>query len=144
MPTSTPLPTVTRLPTVARTATPTALPIGHVRLLKPDTGATADTLKVNFSWQLVEPTANADQCFELVFWALDNVADKRSPVGAGKALQGRVDFAALAAGGDPLLSRLALARQLFNWGVRVVTCTTPHKLLREVEEVRSYTFTGAL
>lgn len=144
LPTSTPMPVATRQLTVTRAVPPTAQPIGHVRLLKPAPDASGDTVKIDFAWQPVDPPVSADQCFELVFWAPDRTADKRSPVGAGKALQGRVDFAVLAASGDPVLGQLARSRQPFYWGVRVVTCETPNKILRDVEEVRAYTFTGAL
>ena len=113
-----------------------------MKLLAPDAGASAGVAKVTFSWALTAQPLATEPCFELVFWDPSNVADKRSPVGAGKALEGRVDFTLLATNADPLLRKVAQSRQKFNWGVRLVSCAKPATILKEVEEVRVYTYDG--
>lgn len=116
--------------------------LGHVQLLAPESGVRAGVAKVMFTWKLSVQPRLADQCFELVFWEPSNAADKRSPVGASKATESRVDFSLLAGNEDTLLRKVAQSKQPFNWGVRLVSCTNPKKILKEAEEVRVYTYDG--
>ncbi len=156
-----PSPTFTPRPTVARTFTPrptatarakaiptatfTPVPtpsVGSVKLLAPATGERSGEPKVTFSWQISSQPLAADQCFELVFWDPAQPADQRSPVGAGKVTTGRVDFRLLANSSDSLLHRLAQAKQPFHWGVRIISCAHPANILKQVEQVRVYTYDG--
>ena len=88
--------------------------------MAPEPGTRSNQGKVEFSWHTgAQPLAD-DHCFELVFWSPDKPADKRSPVGAGKATRQRVDFTLLFNSSDPLLRSLAHSDRDFNWGVRIV------------------------
>jgi hypothetical protein len=116
--------------------------VGRVQLLAPESGAHSSQSKVEFTWQSIDQPLAADHCFELVFWNSKRENDKRSPVGASKALSGRVDFALLTLSSDSLLSRLAQSRQAMNWGVRIVSCADPRTILQDVQEVRVYTYEG--
>ncbi|MCX6043503.1 MAG: protein kinase [Chloroflexi bacterium] len=150
-PTATPRPTFTPLPT--STARPTLTPspastrivapaVGRVQLLAPASAAHSAESKVLFTWQLTDQPLEPDHCFELVFWDPSNATDQRSPVGAGKATQRRVDFNLLTSNSDRLLRTLAQSRQNFNWGVRIVSCAKPANILKAVEEVRGYRYDG--
>ncbi len=150
-PTLTPRPTFTPPPTFTPRPTPTlrpegtrivALALGRVQLLAPAPAAHSAEAKIAFTWQLVDQPLALDQCFELVFWDPSNTADQRSPVGAGKATQGRVDFNLLVSNNDRLLRTLAQSRQNFNWGVRIVSCAKPANILKTAEEVRTYRYDG--
>jgi hypothetical protein len=112
-----------------------------VQLLAPEPGTRSDQGKVEFSWQSGRPLAN-DHCYELVFWDPHKPTDKRSPVGAGKATRGRVDFTLLFNSSDPLLRALAQSSRDFNWGVRIVACATPRTVLQDVQQVRTYSYKG--
>jgi hypothetical protein len=143
IPTPTSRPTFTPRPVATRTFTPTsALALGRVQLLYPARSIRSGATKVAFVWKLIDQPLTADTCFELVFWDPSNALDKRSPVGAGKATQGRVDFHLLSSNDDPLLRKLVQTRQKFNWGVRIVSCAKPAIIVKEVEEVRAYTYDG--
>lgn len=126
-------------PTLAPTATSGA-PVAQVALVEPATDTAAGEHKVTFAWQVVAQPLAPDQCTELIFWDPDNSTDQRSPVGTGKEAQKRVAFDLLATGADPLLRTLTQARRTFHWGVRIVSCADPQVVLRDVEEVRAYTY----
>ncbi|MFN8486822.1 MAG: protein kinase [Caldilineaceae bacterium] len=139
----TPRPTAHAVGAPTATATPAPMPLlGRVGLLSPATGARSGAAKVTFTWEIREQPLAADQCFELVFWAPNQPVDQRSPVGAGKAMTGRVDFHLLASSQDALLHRLAQAKQPFHWGVRIISCANPAIILKPVEQVRVYTYDG--
>lgn len=143
--TFTPRPTATTPAKVIPTATLTPVPtprVGSVKLLSPATGERSSEPKVTFNWQSSGQPLAADQCFELVFWDPAQSADQRSPVGAGKVTTGRVDFRLLANSSDSLLHRLAQAKQPFHWGVRIISCAHPANILKQVEQVRVYTYDG--
>jgi hypothetical protein len=148
-PTATPSRTVratpTNRPTVRPTATtpPTSTPaLAEVALLAPESGVHSDQGKVEFVWQSGSQSLAADHCFELVFWDPAKPADKRSPVGAGRATTQRVDFTALFNSSDPLLRSLIQSHQEFHWGVRIVSCAAPRTVLQEVQQVRVYSYQG--
>jgi hypothetical protein len=148
-PTPTPSPPPTPTPRATATARPSPTPgptatrpVGSVQLLSPIAGASSSQPRIEFSWQISGQPLADDHCFELVFWDLQKSADKRSPVGAGKATRAGVNFTVLASSSDPLLHNLAQSRQPFHWGVRLVSCATPQQVLRDVEEARAYTYEG--
>jgi hypothetical protein len=138
---NTPQPSPTPRPAVAEQATIAPMVV-QVQLLAPESGTRSDQGKVEFSWQIgAQPLAD-DHCFELVFWSPDKPADKRSPVGSGKATRRRVDFTLLFNSSDPLLRALTQSDRDFNWGVRIVSCASPRTVLQDVQQVRIYSYRG--
>ena len=138
---NTPRQSPTPRPTATTRATP-ALVMEEVQLLAPESGTRSAQGKVEFSWRTgAQPPPN-DHCFELVFWNPDKPADKRSPVGAGKATRQRVDFTLLFNSSDPLLRALTQSDRDFNWGVRIVSCAAPRTVLQDVQQTRTYSYKG--
>ena len=138
---NTPRQSPTPRPSATAQATP-APAVEQVQLLAPESGTRSAQGKVEFAWHTgAQPPAN-DHCFELVFWNPDKPADKRSPVGAGKATRRRVDFTLLFNSSDPLLRALTQSDRDFNWGVRIVSCAAPRTVLQDVQQARTYSYKG--
>ncbi|MCB0188311.1 MAG: hypothetical protein KDE31_28775, partial [Caldilineaceae bacterium] len=128
------------LPTATVRPQPTANPFATIHLLVPPPDVTAVQERVEFTWEATGAALAPDHCFELVFWNPAKSSDKRSPVGAGRATQGMVNFAKLSDSPDALLQALARSPQGFMWGVRFVSCASPKTVLQDVQEVRHYTY----
>lgn len=133
-----PLPTATQA--VQPTAQPTAIPFATVRLRQPATKLAAPQERVEFAWTATGAPLAADHCYELVFWDPAKARDKRSPIGAGRATSGIVNFSKLRESADPLLRTLAASPQGFDWGVRLVSCASPQTILQDVGETHHYTY----
>lgn len=153
-PTLAPLPTIPTdaIPTLAvihlteQVAPPTARPqptafaFATIRLLAPQPNVIAAQEQVVFSWEAPGTVLALDHCYELVFWDPAQSDDKWSPVGAGRAAKGTVNFRQLSDSPDPRLYALTHSPQGFAWGVRFVSCTSPKTVLQDVQEVRHYTY----
>ncbi len=111
-----------------------------VQLLAPATETVSSQTSVDFVWSLNSQSLRADDCFALVFWDPSQTAIKMAPRGVSKATRVKVDFEALFDGPDVSFRQLLQSSQRFNWGVRIVSCASPTKILREAEEVRVYTY----
>ncbi|MCE7987770.1 MAG: serine/threonine protein kinase [Caldilinea sp. CFX5] len=133
-----PLPTATR--PLQPTAQPTAVPFATIRLRQPAANLVAAQERVEFTWTATGAPLAADHCYELVFWDPAKAHDKRSPVGAGRATSGIINFSKLQESPDPLLRTLARSPQGFEWGVRFVSCASPRTILQDVGETRHYTY----
>lgn len=148
--TATPLPTTRSavptatpaqsLPTATRQPQPTAVAFATIRLLTPLPNGTAAQARVEFAWEVTGAALAPDHCYELVFWDPAKSRDKRSPIGAGRATKGLVNFQKLSNSPDPLLQALARTPQGFAWGVRFVSCAAPKTILQDVNDVRHYTY----
>lgn len=121
-------------------APPTASAFATIRLLAPLPNGSAAQARVEFAWEATGATVAADHCYELVFWDPTKSRDKRSPIGAGRATKGLVNFQKLSDSPDPLLRTLARTPQGFAWGVRFVSCASPQTVLQDVNDVRHYTY----
>jgi len=124
---------------------PTSVPISvtlpvKVQLLTPATELVSSQTSVDFVWSLNRQLLRADDCFALVFWDPSQAAVKLAPRGVSKATRVKVDFDALLEGPDASLRHLLQSNQRFQWGVRIVSCASPTKILKEAEEVRVYTY----
>ena len=145
-PTATLLPPTSTLPPTrpAPTATvrqqPTTLPFAAIRLRQPPANTVAAQERVEFVWEAVGTTPLADHCYELVFWDPAKAHDKRSPIGAGRASRGTVNFNKLRESPDTLLRALAGSPQGFDWGVRFVAWSSPQTILQDGGEARHYTY----
>lgn len=128
------------LPTATRQPQPTALVFATIRLLAPLPNVTAAQARVEFVWEATGATVAPDHCYELVFWDPAKSSDKRSPIGAGRASKGLVNFQKLSDSPDPLLRALARTPQGFAWGVRFVSCASPQTVLQDINDVRHYTY----
>lgn len=131
-PPSRPLPSATPPPTVRAFAV--------IRLHTPLPNVSAADERVEFAWEATGAPLASDQCYELVFWDPAQSRDKRSPIGAGRATKGLVNFHKLSNSADPLLQALARSSQGFAWGVRFVSCTSPETVLQDVNAIRHYTY----
>lgn len=128
------------LPTATHQPQPTASAFATIRLLRPAPNGTAAQARVEFVWEATGAALAPDHCYELVFWDPAKSRDKRSPIGAGRASKGLVNFQKLSDSPDPLLRALARAPQGFAWGVRFVSCASPQTVLQDVNDVRHYTY----
>ena len=111
-----------------------------VQLLAPATEIVSSQTSVDFVWTLNRQSLRADDCFALVFWDPSQAMIKMAPRGVSKATRVKVDFEALLDGPDASFRQLLQSSQRFNWGVRIVSCASPTKILSEAEEVRVYTY----
>lgn len=138
--TPTPRPPTPTRPLPTATPPPTAVPIGKIRLITPPSGVVSAQERVAFVWEITGAALAPDHCYELVFWDPAKVRDKRSPIGAGRTATGTVNFAKLRDSADSLLPTLARSQAGFDWGVRLVSCTSPQTILQDISEARHYTY----
>ena len=128
------------VPSATPPAQPTASAFATIRLRTPLPNGTAAQARVEFAWEATGAALAPDHCYELVFWDPAKSRDKRSPIGAGRATKGLVNFQKLSDSPDPLLRALARTPQGFAWGVRFVSCASPQTVLQDVNDVRYYTY----